>query len=236
MLAAICWRRASTPGEPMIKMGGKGPVGQVSYDNACLYEHEHALLHRAMQVPAQCTANRRVDTRLLSWQALSCWRCCEPPLARTRHRRWGDRLSLAWWALAMHQLVIRWILLHGQKGGPWLSLDEAGGRSKKKAPCAQFMPDTLASARAACVSRPKLLVLPLTPFFSIFSLHALGCHRFSVPQVWEEMPLHAPGFEVACSHPRPPRLNYRSTLPLRHFDLICSDPIFRIVSGSLPTL
>ncbi|KAM0254434.1 hypothetical protein ACHAQJ_006774 [Trichoderma viride] len=44
--------------------------GQKSPRLAAAYEH--ALLHRAMQVPAQCTADqRRVDTRLLSWQALS---------------------------------------------------------------------------------------------------------------------------------------------------------------------
>ncbi|KAL7803756.1 hypothetical protein V8C44DRAFT_261264 [Trichoderma aethiopicum] len=66
---------------------------------ACLYEHEHALLHRR---PCKCRPNapqnRRVDTRLLSWQAVSCWRCCEPPLARTRHPANGvTGLSLAWW-------------------------------------------------------------------------------------------------------------------------------------------
>jgi PIN domain nuclease of toxin-antitoxin system len=88
----------------------QSPVAEVAAIScwALAAAYEHALLHRAMQVPAQCTTNqRRVDTRLLSWQALSCWCCCEPPLARTHHRKWGDRLALSWRALTMHQLVIR---------------------------------------------------------------------------------------------------------------------------------
>ncbi|KAM6488269.1 hypothetical protein HDV62DRAFT_20092 [Trichoderma sp. SZMC 28011] len=77
---------------------------------ACANMNMLCCIGGTMQVPAQCTANRRVDTRLrlLSWHAVSC---CEPRAgsgskpATCSH---GVTLTGLLALLAMHQLVIRW--------------------------------------------------------------------------------------------------------------------------------
>jgi hypothetical protein len=74
------------------------------------------------------------------------------------------------------------------------------------------------SLKAQAVGVATDTILFLFSFFAVL-LNALGCHQFSALPAWDVMPLHAPGFEVACSliDPRPPRL--LTTGPPCHSDI-----------------
>ncbi|PTB81347.1 hypothetical protein M440DRAFT_1013711 [Trichoderma longibrachiatum ATCC 18648] len=198
--------------------------------------------------PCKCRPNapqnRRVDTRLLSWQAVSCWRCCEPPLARTRHPANGvTGLSLAWWNSGR---CTSWSSdgCCSTAGGESGSRDAAeAGKSSMKQHAHNLCRTRWHSAGAACVAVFAVLQRPKSCWFgdSLAFLATLSppCSSsypcIGLPPVWETdapprlriLMLHA-----MLSVPPRPDLNYRSTLPLRRFDLICSDPTFRILRGS----
>ncbi|KAL6895764.1 hypothetical protein HDV57DRAFT_23881 [Trichoderma longibrachiatum] len=189
--------------------------------------------------PCQCRPNapqnRRVDTRLLSWQAVSCWRCCEPPLARTRHPANGvTGLSLAWWNSGR---CTSWSSdgCCSTAGGDSGSRDAAeAGKSSMKQHAHNLCRTRWHSAGAACVAVFAVLQRPKSCWFgdslAFLATLSLSSLLFIIPMHWaatgvgDRCPSTPPDTDVACyalSSP-PPRLKLpvHPATPTFRFDLL----------------
>ncbi|KAL6868620.1 hypothetical protein J3F83DRAFT_706983 [Trichoderma novae-zelandiae] len=204
-------------------------------DAACLYEHEHALLHRrhASAGPMhRKPSGRHTLAFVAGCELLAPLRASSGDAPATANGVTGSPSDGG--TLAMHQLVIRWMLLDGRRRGLGLERHAAAEAGKQhEAACAQFMPDTLASAGgAACVAvlqccreAQRLLLgdsLPSWPFSLLLPpLHPM---HWAATGVGDRCPATLPDFEVACYALSPPRpdLNYRvhPATPTFRFDLL----------------
>lgn len=212
--AAICWppsclhrKRANGPWEARPRFAAWALV----LADSCMYEH--ALLHSghasAGPMHRKPASGRHTLAFVAGCELLVLLRASSgsnPPPANgvtgspsagglSRCSRWSSD-GLLWGQNSM------------SLEGSWASRGLSDVKSEKQV-VHDFMPDTLAgvhSACGACLSTQCCWCCDrrLALFFSFFCplMHwaAISFLYYRHKQAWEKIPLHNPGFEVACSH------------------------------------